>query len=146
MEQSADRVVIPKETVEQSEEKKRRHRTLRQMPIYRDMANLKYLVVMLYQRVPKKLTRYIDSILLTVCESKKCVGMAHVTRNAAERMAYLDMARVMVEDVQDDITIVKRMNLIDKDTEAVMKRLAKSVVAQAIALRDSTYGQDVHKE
>ena len=40
-----DGVVISQETIASSEKKKRAHRTLRQMPIYRDIANLKYFYV-----------------------------------------------------------------------------------------------------
>ena len=68
---STNGVVIPQATIQDSEQKKRQHRTLRQMPIYRDIANLKYFVVCLYERVPRKFTRYIDSILLTASEAKK---------------------------------------------------------------------------
>jgi hypothetical protein len=68
---ATDGVVISQETIASSEQKKRAHRTLRQMPIYRDMANLKYFVVCLYDKVPRKYTRYIDGILMTVSEAKK---------------------------------------------------------------------------
>lgn len=111
------------------------------MPIYRDIANLKYFVVCLYERVPRKFTRYIDSILLTVSEAKKCVGLAHATRDSAMRIEYLDMVHIFVEDVQDDIKILHKMNHISKDTENKIRQLTRGIVAQAIALRDYTSGQ-----
>jgi len=138
---STNGVVIPQKTIQDSEQKKRQHRTLRQMPIYRDIANLKYFVVCLYERVPRKFTRYIDSILLTVSEAKKCVGLAHATRDSAMRIEYLDMVHIFVEDVQDDIKILHKMNHISKDTENKIRQLTRGIVAQAIALRDYTSGQ-----
>ncbi len=138
---STNGVVIPQATIQDSEQKKRQHRTLRQMPIYRDIANLKYFVVCLYERVPRKFTRYIDSILLTVSEAKKCVGLAHATRDSAMRIEYLDMVHIFVEDVQDDIKILHKMNHISKDTENKIRQLTRGIVAQAIALRDYTSGQ-----
>ena len=138
---STNGVVIPQATIQDSEQKKRQHRTLRQMPIYRDIANLKYFVVCLYERVPRKFTRYIDSILLTVSEAKKCVGLAHATRDSAMRIEYLDMVHIFVEDVQDGIKILHKMNHISKDTENKIRQLTRGIVAQAIALRDYTSGQ-----
>ena len=137
----SDGVVIPPETVASSEQKKRAHRTLRQMPIYRDIANLKYFVVCLYDKVPRKYTRYIDSILMTVSEAKKCVGLAHATRVPSTRVEYLDMVHIFIEDVQDDIKILYRLNHISKDTENKIRQQARGIVAQAIALRDYTNGQ-----
>ena len=134
-------VRIPPETIAASEAKKRQHRTLRQMPIYRDMANLKYMVICLYEQVPRKMTRYVDGILLTASEAKKCVGLAHATHDAVMRMEYLDMARVFAEDIQDDMRILLRMGYIGKETESKVRQQARGIVAQAIALRDYTNGQ-----
>lgn len=139
-------VNIPQETVAASEAKKRQRRTLRQMPIYRDMANLKYMVACLYELVPRKMTRYVDSILLTASEAKKCVGLAHATRDASARMDYLDMTRIFVEDLQDDMRILLRMGVIGKDMESKVRQLARGIVAQAIALRDYTNGQGAKSE
>ena len=56
-------VAVPQEIVADSTAKKRAKRTLRQLPIYRDASNLKYMVVCLYDIVPRKLTKYIDAML-----------------------------------------------------------------------------------
>lgn len=129
-------VMIPQETVLDSNAKKKAHRTLRQLPIYRDMANLKYMVVCLYDTVPRKMTKYIDAMLLTVCEAKKCVGLAESTRNPDERAQYLTLARAFVEDTQDDVTILFKKNIISKHTERQMKAQVRSIVAQCVAWRD----------
>ena len=136
-------VIVPQGTVEDSTAKKKAKRTLRQLPIYRDASNLKYMVVCLYDTVPRKLTKYIDSMLLTVSEAKKCVGLAESSRDPDERANYLRMARVFVEDLQDDATILSRKNLISKEKEKQMKAQARSVVAQCVAWRDYTNEQGV---
>ena len=135
-------VVIPQEIIDQSTAKKQAHRTLRQLPLYRDMSNLKYMVVRLYDRTPKRLTKYIDSMLGTVCEAKKCVGLGESSRDPLQRMEYLSMARIFVEDTSDDVTILSRLNIVDKKTEQSMKKLAKGIVAQTVAWRDYTNNDD----
>ena len=142
--QLTDGVVIPKETVIDSNAKKKAHRTLRQLPIYRDMANLKYMVVCLYDTVPRKMTKYIDAMLATVCEAKKCVGLAESTRNPDERSKYLTLARVFVEDTQDDVTILFKKNIIGKSQEKQMKGQVRAIVAQCVAWRDYTNGQGMN--
>lgn len=142
--ETTDGVIIPQETVLDSNAKKKAHRTLRQLPIYRDMANLKYMVVCLYDIVPRKLTKYIDTILMTVCEAKKCVGLAESTRIPEERVQYLTMARVFAEDTQDDIIILSKKNIINKATEKQMKGQVRAIIAQCVAWRDYTNGQGVN--
>lgn len=131
-------VEIPQEIIEQSAIKKKAHRTLRQLPLYRDMSNLKYMVVRLYDRTPKRLTKYIDSMLCTVTEAKKCVGLGEASQEPQARIQYLSMARIFIEDIQDDVTILSRLNIVDKKTEKNMKSLAKNIVAQTVAWRDYT--------
>lgn len=44
-------VAVPQETIADSTAKKKAKRTLRQLPIYRDASNLKYMVVCFFQKV-----------------------------------------------------------------------------------------------
>ena len=134
-------VVIPQETIEDSRAKKKAKRTLRQLPIYRDASNLKYMVVRLYDEVPRKMTKYIDAMTNTVGEAKKCIGLAEASHDPEERQHYLSIARVFVEDIQDDATILVRLKVIGKETEKQIKAQARSVVSQCIAWRDYTNGQ-----
>lgn len=136
-------VAVPQETIADSTAKKKAKRTLRQLPIYRDASNLKYMVVCLYDTVPRKLTKYIDAMLSTVCEAKKCIGLAESSHDPEERAHYLGIARVFVEDLQDDAIILSRKNLISKEKEKQLKAQARSVVAQCVAWRDYTNEQGV---
>ena len=133
-------VVVPQETIEDSNSKKKAKRTLRQLPIYRDTSNLKYMIVSLYKIVPVKLTKYIDSMVVTISEAKKCVGLAE-SSSGAERAEYLKVARVFIEDIQDDATILTKLNVISKEKDKQMKVQARSIIAQCVAWRDYTNGQ-----
>lgn len=133
-------VVVPKETIEDSKAKKKAKRTLRQLPIYRDTSNLKYMVVSLYNIVPVRMTKYIDSMVVTISEAKKCVGLAE-SSSGAERAQYLKVARVFIEDIQDDATILTKLNIISKEKDKQMKAQARSIIAQCVAWRDYTNGQ-----
>ena len=141
MEKEDGKVIIPQEAVDRSNEVKRSHRTLRQLPLYRDMSNLKYMVVRLYDKTPRKYTKYLDCVLNTVTEAKKCVGLGEATRDMAMRAEYLSMARIFIEDLQDDLTILVKMEMISRQTEKAMKNLAKGIVAQCVAWRD--YSNDL---
>lgn len=139
MEEEFDGVFIPQEAIEDSNAKKKVHRTLRQLPIYRDMSNLKSMIVDLYDIVPRKLTKYVDTILATACEAKKCIGLAEASwDDSEERSDYLKTARVFVEDIIDDATILFHKKRIDKKKEKQIKDQARKVVAQCVAWRDYT--------
>lgn len=146
VEQQSSGVVVPPEIVADSMKKKKARRTLRQLPLYRDMANLKYLVASLYNTMPRKMTKYIDGMLSTVSEAKKCVGLGEAAHDAAVRSEYLSMARIFIEDTHDDITILRQLKVLDKNTEKKMKSLAKSIVAQCVAWRDYTNTQGINSE
>lgn len=142
MEEEFDGVFIPQEAIEGSNAKKKARRTLRQLPIYRDMSNLKSMIVDLYDILPRKMTKYADTTLVTACEAKKCIGLAEASwDNSEERADYLKTARVFVEDIIDDATILFHKKLIVKKTEQQMKAQARKVVAQCVAWRDYTNDQ-----
>ena len=135
-------VVVPKETIEDSNSKKKAKRTLRQLPVYRDTSNLKFMIVKLYKDIPVKLTKYLDCMIVTISEAKKCVGLAE-SSSGDERAEYLKVARVFIEDIQDDATILTKLNVISKEKDKQMKAQARSIIAQCVAWRDYTNGQGV---
>ena len=84
-------MIVPQETINASKEYKKKHRTLRQLPLYRDMANFKYLVAKMLSKCPRKLTKFYDGMLMTVSEAKKCVGLGEASRDNDARAEYLSM-------------------------------------------------------
>lgn len=140
---AATGVTIPQQTIEDSNAKKKRARkTLAQLPVYRALANMKYLIAWMMQRSPRKLTKFFDQMLMTCSEAKKSVGMADISRNAEDRMWYQECARVLVQDLADDFTVLRRLEaVVDRDLDNKAKGLIKSITAQLVAWRDYTRGE-----
>jgi hypothetical protein len=85
---------VPQHIAEASDAKKRaKRKTLAQLPVYRALANLKYLTVSMMIAAPRSTTKFFDQLLCTISEAKKAVGMADISRSAADRSWYIDCAR-----------------------------------------------------
>ncbi|MBR4533871.1 MAG: hypothetical protein IKO85_04935 [Bacteroidaceae bacterium] len=138
-------VVIPPSTIEDSNTKKMKSKkTLAQLPVYRDAANLKYIVTALLADSPRKLTKFYDQMLATVSELKKSIGMADISRNPTDRVWYLECARVLMQDVSDDFTTLRKLEVMpSKDLDNKAKALVKKIIAQLVAWRDYTSGEGV---
>ena len=110
-------VVIPDSAVTSSKAAKRAQRkTLAQLPVYRDAANLKYIVTALVCKSPNKLRGYYDISLQNCSELCKSIGFANISRNADERIWYINCALVLVNDIRTDFTILQRLGVLsDKD-------------------------------
>lgn len=141
MEEQEKKSAVPPETVAASDEKKRRHQTLRQTVIYRDAANLKYMVVCIMEKTPRKLSKFLDCTITTAGEAKKCIAVALGSRNTSYRCDNLDYARVLVEDVADDMVTLRMRRVIGRDTEKKMKGLVQKIARQCVALRDYSISQ-----
>lgn len=137
MEKENGGVVVPQEIVASSEEKKKSRRTLRQLQVYRDVSNLKYMVVCTMNGAPRRLAKYFDEILVTVSDAKKCIGMGEATHDVMERCANLDMARVLVEDITDDFVILEKLGTVGNKQLKGVKKMAQGIAAQLIRWRDS---------
>ena len=139
-------VKIPQEIIEQSKAKKREHRSMRQTQIYRDAANLKYLIVQSMTDAPRKYAKYFDEMLVTVSNAKQSLALALESGSEAARADNLSYAKVMVEDIIDDLTILSQLGVIGKERKKSMRRLAQKVSGQAVKLRDyfRSHGIDVN--
>ena len=160
-------VVIPQLTVEESNTKKSKgKKTLAQLPVYRASANLKYIVATLMANSPRSLTKFFDQMLCTASEVKKTIGMASISRNPEERAWYLDCGCVLVQDLSDDFTTLRRIEkpskkkggnddagdadkthrvpLVGKDLDNKVKSLLKSIRSQLVAWRDYTMNEGVN--
>ena len=136
-------VKIPQEIIEQSKAKKREHRSMRQTQIYRDAANLKYLIVQSMTDAPRKNAKYFDEMLVTVSNAKQSLALALESGSEAARADNLSYAKVMVEDIIDDLTILSQLGVIGKERKKSMRRLAQKVSGQAVKLRDYFRSQGI---
>ncbi len=138
-----NKVVIPQEVVEQSKEKKRSHRSMRQTQIYRDAANLKYLIVQAMADAPRKYAKYFDEMLVTVSNAKQSLALALESGSESVRTENLSYAKVLAEDIMDDSVIMAQLGIIGKDRKKAIKRLAQKVAGQAVKLRDYFKSQGI---
>ena len=138
-----NKVVIPQEVVEQSKEKKRSHRSTRQTQIYRDAANLKYLIVQAMADAPRKYAKYFDEMLVTVSNAKQSLALALESGSESVRAENLSYAKVLAEDIMDDSVIMAQLGIIGKDRKKAIKRLAQKVAGQAVKLRDYFKSQGI---
>lgn len=136
-------VVIPAATIADSNAKKQKaKKTLAQLPVYRAVANLKFVVTALVAKSPNKLRKFFDQMLSCVSEISKSIGMADISRSSQDRIWYLDCALVLVNEVRNDFTILRKLEVIvDRDLDNKAKALVKSIVAQLVAWRDYTGGE-----
>ena len=139
-----------------------------QLPVYRASANLKFIVATLMAKSPRSLTKFFDQMLGTASEVKKSIGLASISRTPDERAWYLDCANVMVQDLSDDFTTLRRIEmpskkkadkadgsdadkshrvpLVGRDLDNKVKALMKSIKSQLVAWRDYTTNEGVNSE
>lgn len=132
----SEKVMIPQEIVEQSKEMKRSHRSARSTPVYRDAANLKYLIVQLMASAPRKYAKYFDEMLITVSNAKQSLAFALEGGSEASREGNLSFAKVLIEDIMDDAIIMNQLGIIGREKKKTIRRLAQKVSGQAVKLRD----------
>ena len=136
-------VVIPEEAIRKSNEHKQQHHTVRQTQVYRDVANLKYLIVLRMSNAPRKYAKYFDEMLTTVGNAKQSLALGLIGRDPEQQYENMSYAQVMVEDIQDDATILHQMGLIDKKEKKTIRSLAQKIAAQIVRLRDYFKGQGI---
>ena len=138
-EKQVEGVVIPPATVAASNAKKAKaKKTLAELPVYRASANLKFVIVTMMSKGPRRLSKFFDEMLVTASEASKSIGLADATRNSDDRVWYINSALTLVYELRTDLTILQRLGVIGRDTENKAKSLARSVIAQLVAWRDYT--------
>ena len=133
---------VPDDVVAASNAKKaKRKKTLPELPVYRASANLKFVIVSLMVKAPRRLTKFYDEMLMTVSELSKSIGLADISHDRVDRVWYINSALTLAYELRNDFTILHRLGIIGHDDENKMKALAKSVIAQLVAWRDYTGNQ-----
>ena len=90
-------VMIPPEAVAHSNEvKASKRKTLSQIPVYRASANLMYVVTEIVMRMPNKLRKYSDLMLLDAKDLMRAIGFADRSRTDEDRVDNIDYAYVIV--------------------------------------------------
>lgn len=138
-------VVIPEGTIADSiEKKKKKGKTLAQLPVYRDASNLKYIITALMMKSPKKMTKFFDLSLANISEVCKSIGFAYISRSVDDRIWYINCALILVNEIRNDFVILRKLGLlVDKDLDNKSKALSKKIIAQLIGWRDFTSSEGV---
>ncbi|MBQ9309878.1 MAG: hypothetical protein IJ222_03340 [Bacteroidales bacterium] len=132
-------VEVPQEIIAASDaKKKKKDKTLAQLPVFRAAANLLYVVTEAVKGGPNSLRKFYDIMLADTAEVMKAIGMADAARNPEDRAWYIDSALVLVNVVKFYLTILRKLGLLEKDVDNKMKRLVRSIIAQLVGWRDYT--------
>ena len=132
-------VVIPNETVADSERKKQsKRKTLSQLPVYRDASRLKYVTVLLVLKGAKKLSGFYDDLLRELTEVRNLIGFADYSRTAEDRTGNINSALVLITGAKEDFKALRDGGVISKDEYNKIESLVNRIVAQLIGWRDYT--------
>jgi hypothetical protein len=115
---------------------KRRIQGTAQLPVYRLSCNILYLLTELTEKTPRKLIRFTDKVLMDASETCKCISLANQFRGE-ERKYYISIALANVCVVRSYVTIMTRMEIINKDTSNKFSSMTKGLSAQLAAWKDS---------
>ena len=116
---------------------------MRQTQIYRDAANLKYLIVQSMADAPRKYAKYFDEMLVSVSNAKQSLALALESGSEVTRAENLSYAKVLAEDIMDDTVIMSQLGVIGKDRKKAIRRLAQKVAGQSVKLRDYFKSQGI---
>lgn len=138
-----DGVVVPQEVVERSKELKRQRKSARQTQVYRDMSNLKYIIIRMMANAPRKFAKYFDEMLVTSSNAKQSLALALESGDGATRAENLSYAKVMTDDLQDDAVILHQLGVISKEQKKAIRKLAQRISGQTVRLRDYFKSQGI---
>lgn len=137
-------VVIPNETVADSERKKQsKRKTLSQLPVYRDASRLKYVTVLLVLKGAKKLSGFYDDLLRELTEVRNLIGFADYSRTAEDRTGNINSALVLITGAKEDFKALRDGGVIGQDEYDKIESLENKIVAQLIGWRDYTNNEGV---
>ncbi len=130
-------VFLTAEEISRSEElKKRKTRTISQLPVFRNATMILSFVVDITMRTPRNARRYTDSSVELANDLLKAIGLANENR-AEERILCITDAIVLVYVIKSHLAVYYTKGVLSKDTHNKAKRLCDNTVAQLNGWRDS---------
>ncbi len=124
-----------------------RKRTTAQLPVFRECANLVYLVTREMYHAPKKMTRVLDEAVACSTDLCRCVAMANEMRGDARR-EYCNMALAHANTLNVLITSLGHLEALPKQTGQDFRKRIGRVLAQVIGWREfvTRQGQNAPSE
>ncbi len=137
-------VVVPPETVADSNAKKaKRVRTLAELPVSRDAVSLLGEVMLAVKNGPNSLRKYYDEMMHASFELITSIGMADLSRDPEQRVEYINCTLALVNTVRSGFAALRKVGLLQKDTDNKQKSLVRRIIAQLVGWRDYTRIQGV---
>ena len=135
-------VVIPPEVVAMGKAARaKRAKTLAELPVYRDSANLLLNVTEVVMRSPASLRKFHDELIATCFEILNSLGMADASRNPEQRVEYINCALSLVYTVKSSFAVLRKLGILGKDAHNKRRDLTKRIIAQLVGWRDYTRGE-----
>ena len=135
-EPNSDGVFLTDAEKSQSRENKKRHRTITQLPVYRNAVMLLDVIVDITAKSPRNLRKFTDSSFEMVNELMRYIGLAQEYRNE-ERIVCITEAISFVFVLKTHFAIYQRRGIIAKDLYNKIRALCDNTVAQLVGWRDS---------
>ena len=109
-------VLISQDAIENSLHKKaQRKLTLAQLPVYRAVGNLKFVIIGIAKNAPRNLRRFTDSLYEEADNLATSIGSADVSFSVEDRRWYIGQAIVFVKNLRQDFVILNKNEIIQKD-------------------------------
>lgn len=130
---------ISQEAINHSNQvKAKRKLTLAQLPVYRSAAGLKYVVAQITMNSPRSLRRFFDLLVEKVDDLSSAIGYADMSdRYSEDRVGYINTAVVAINNVRQDVAIIFKLNIINKDSFNKLMSHCKSILHQLLAWRET---------
>lgn len=133
-----DGVIISQDAIENSIAKKaKRRQALAQLPVYRAVGNLKYVIVGITKNAPRSLRRFIDRLQDDSNELATAIGYADVSYTVEDRRWYINSAIVLANNLRQDFVILEKNEVISKDLLNKTMNHTRGIMNQLIAWRGS---------
>ena len=131
-------VLISQDAIENSLHKKaQRKLTLAQLPVYRAVGNLKFVIIGIAKNAPRNLRRFTDSLYEEADNLATSIGSADVSFSVEDRRWYIGQAIVFVNNLRQDFVLLEKNHLISKDLLKKAQSHVKGIQNQLMAWRGS---------
>lgn len=134
---NSNSVVLTEAEVAQSKEnKKKRHRTVSQLPVFRSAVMLLDLMVDITTRSPKAFRKFTDSSFEMVNEILRYIGLSQEYRDET-RYECITEAISFVYVLKAHFAVYQNRGILSKDVHNKTKKVCENTIAQLVAWRSS---------
>lgn len=143
--QDFDGVVIPNEVIADSRVKKaKRGKTLSELPVYRDTANLLGVVAAMVMRSPVAMRKFYDELIAALFEMLFSIGLADLSKgNPGQRIECINSTLSLAYAVKTSFAVLRKLGILTREADNKQRALVKRIIAQLVGWRDYTRSEGV---